>query len=439
VTRARRIAGYFALSLFGAALAGCDGLLAVKDPDIIDPGDLDTFAGAVALYAGAIADFALARDGGAGPAGALGIVAAGGWFTDEYTFAGTATDTEQMDLRAVSPSNAEWGPTYLNLHRAVAAAERAARSLEAHASNPAGEPRIGEMFALSALTQVLLGEHYCSGIPFSATEPALSYGRPLTTSEVFARAIGRLDSADAHQAGDPRTGNLAKVVRGRALLDLGQADAAAAVVASVPTAFEYRTYHSVATERQVNYLYVDNFEQDRLSVADREGRNGLDFATAGDPRVPTQLIGVSHFDLVTPMYRYLVLGSRSASVVAASGIEARLIEAEASLVAGRAGGWLGALDRLRAGIGLPPLVDPGTRASQVDLHFRERAFWLFSQGYRLGDLRRLVRQYGRLPETVFPTGPYHKDNRSIGRDVDLVIPDSERNNPNFTGCLSRDG
>jgi DNA-binding transcriptional LysR family regulator len=71
------IRSWLTVTLLGVALSGCDGLLAVKDPDIIDPADLDTFDGAVALYAGAVADFALAKDGGAGASGALGIVAAG--------------------------------------------------------------------------------------------------------------------------------------------------------------------------------------------------------------------------------------------------------------------------------------------------------------------------------------------------------------------------
>jgi hypothetical protein len=69
--------------------------------------------------------------------------------------------------------------------------------------------------------------------------------------------------------------------------------------------------------------------------------------------------------------------------------------------------------------------------------FRERAFWLFMTGHRLGDLRRLIRQYGRGAETVFPTGAYHKDNLMRGTDVNIVIPISERNNPNFHGCLDR--
>jgi hypothetical protein len=68
--------------------------------------------------------------------------------------------------------------------------------------------------------------------------------------------------------------------------------------------------------------------------------------------------------------------------------------------------------------------------------FRERAFWLFGTGHRLGDLRRLVRQYGRGSETVFPTGNYFKGGL-YGTDVNIPVPFEERNNPNFTGCLDR--
>ena len=31
----------------------------------------------------------------------------------------------------------------------------------------------------------------------------------------------------------------------------------------------------------------------------------------------------------------------------------------------------------------------------MDLLFSERAFWMFATGHRLGDMRRLIRQYGR--------------------------------------------
>ena len=64
--------------------------------------------------------------------------------------------------------------------------------------------------------------------------------------------------------------------------------------------------------------------------------------------------------------------------------------------------WNPILDSLRTNIGLDTLVDPGTADSRLDLLYRERAFWLLRTGHRLGDLRRLIRNYGRSAETVFP-------------------------------------
>ena len=138
------------------------------------------------------------------------------------------------------------------------------------------------------------------------------------------------------------------------------------------------------------------------------------------------------------MVRFLKYNTLSAPVIHVSGIEARMIEAEAALAAGDNTTWLAKLNAARATISsLTPLSDPGTATARVDLTFSERAYWMFMTGHRLGDLRRLVRQYGRGAETVFPTGAYHKDNLVRGTDVNIIIPISERNNPNFKGCLDR--
>jgi hypothetical protein len=50
----------------------------------------------------------------------------------------------------------------------------------------------------------------------------------------------------------------------------------------------------------------------------------------------------------------------------------------------------------------PPTA--ATNDAAIDLYFRQKAFWTFSRGQRLGDLRRLIRQYGRTQDKVFPTG-----------------------------------
>ena len=79
---------------------------------------------------------------------------------------------------------------------------------------------------------------------------------------------------------------------------------------------------------------------------------------------------------------------------------------------------------------------PATAAGQQDLLFTERALTLFLTSHRLGDMRRLIWQYGRNAESVFPKGPYEPDNTSkaganFGTDVNLPIPSEESNNPLF--------
>jgi len=93
------------------------------------------------------------------------------------------------------------------------------------------------------------------------------------------------------------------------------------------------------------------------------------------------------------------------------------------------------LNTLRTRVpGLAPLSDPGTAAQRVDLQFRERAFWLFLSGHRQGDLRRLIRQYGRGAESVFPTGPWVA---GLQYGTDVTFPTGEQFNPNYTTCLDR--
>jgi hypothetical protein len=143
-------------------------------------------------------------------------------------------------------------------------------------------------------------------------------------------------------------------------------------------------------------------------------------------------------DGTTPQFTLLKYPDAAASVVVADGIEARLIEAEAQLRSNNFSGMRTTLNDLRqgAGLGLSNLPTPGSATEAQDQLFSERAFWLFATGHRLGDMRRLIRQYGRPAEAVFPTGDYIKGG-SYGTDVNLPIPRSENNNPNSNGCLDR--
>ena len=142
------------------------------------------------------------------------------------------------------------------------------------------------------------------------------------------------------------------------------------------------------------------------------------------------------FDGETPFFVQDKYPEMSSNTVLASGTEARLIEAEAALQANNTGTFLSVINTLRQDAGLNTVALPGTQALRIDLLFRERAFWLYLTGHRLGDLRRLVRQYGRTQDTVFPTGNYHKGGE-YGSDVNFPVSSDERNNPNFESCLDR--
>ena len=181
----------------------------------------------------------------------------------------------------------------------------------------------------------------------------------------------------------------------------------------------------------------------RFSVSDGEGTNGLNFRSAGDPRVVAPQNGKG-FDNKSPLYVLQKYTSATSPVHVADGVEARLIEAEALLRSGDGPGMVTSLNALRAdgadngGFSLAALADPGPSPNdslRVDLLFRERAFWLFATGHRLGDLRRLARApYSRADSTIYPKGVYTHTNTVYGNNTELPVPFSERNNPNYTGC-----
>jgi starch-binding outer membrane protein, SusD/RagB family len=429
-----------AIRVTAAALSSAcstERLLEADQPDYISPGSVNNLQGATALYAGALGDFAVAHDGGNGAGVGMGLVIATGFVSDEFRFGGTTLDVREMDLRAVRETNSAWAQTYLDQHRAREAAERAALALLEVV--PAKDARIGEMYAIVAAEVILLGEAYCSGAPLGTTIPTLSYGEPQTTQQLMQTAIAKLAVAAQHVgADDARIANLIAVLRGRALLNVARYAEAAAAVSNVPTSFGYGTLHSKNTERQKLLAHSYMYYLDSWLVSDREGGNGLNFATASDPRVPIDGPGTpSRVDQRTPRYYYKKYNTSDASVTVASGVEARLIEAEAALQTGNTALWLTKLNEARAPYSMPPVVDPDVASARVDLTFRERAFALFGTAHRAGDLRRMIRQYGRSPESVFPTGAYHKDNMMRGTDVNIAIPSTERSNPKFNGCLGR--
>jgi hypothetical protein len=424
--------------------------LQVQDPDIINPSDVSTPAGANAARVGALARLNTATSGGES------LLLLGGLFADEWNNGDSFIARQEIDLRIITPQNTFLTDANRALHRARLSAEQAIGLLRAY-SPTAPAWQVAEMYFAEAYLENLAAEHYCSGLVFSTViNGAEVFGGPLTTTDALTRALAHADSGLALAFGttvdDIRVKSALQVTRGRILLNLNRPAEALLAVTGVLTSFQYLEYHAITANS--NQFWSFNNSAGRYSVSTGEGVNGLNFATANDPRVPTcqgndavcKVILVtksSRDDLTTPFYVQRMWPVRESSVPIVSGLEARMIEAEGQLRAdpllGPSAPSLATLNAARATFtGLANLVDAGTPAARVDQLFRERAFTLFGRGNRTGDLRRLMGQYGRAANTVFPTGPWHKGG-NYGTDVNIILPLAETNNPTAGAgvCLDR--
>jgi hypothetical protein len=165
-----------------------------------------------------------------------------------------------------------------------------------------------------------------------------------------------------------------------------------------------------------NGMWSLNNSTARISVADSFDiisgqpnviKNALPFASSRDPRVPvangdsTSPRVLAEDGVTKPFYVGLLYRGQFDPLVLASGIDARLYEAEARLAANDIAGMMTILNTLRTGTPRPTigitsvpamatLATPATKDAATSLLFREKAFWTFGRGQRLPDLRRLI-------------------------------------------------
>jgi len=445
----------FAMGVLALAACNPTDVLKVEDPDVINPADVQSAAGANSVRLGALARLDNATGGG--NANAEGLFLLSGLLADEWNNGDSFIARWEVDQRAITPQNNFLTEVDRQLHRARLAASQAIDLLKQF--NPLGPAAdVAEMYFVQAYVENAIGENYCNGLIISnVVNGAEEYGSGITTQAAFERALAHADSGLALITGtstaDVKIRNALSVIKGRILVNLNRLPEAATAVAAVPTSFKYQMLQSQTTNDNVIWTY-NNIAR-RYSVSTGEGTNGLDFATANDPRVPTcqggdnvcKAIGVTLTQRddksAFPIWVQRIWTARTDPVTIAGGVEARMIEAEAAQKAGNPAGAIVKLNQARTEGGVTglaaSLTDPGTPATEVNLIFRERAFWMFSTGHRTGDLRRLIKFYGRSTESVFPTGGWHKGG-NYGPDVNFPVPQAEENNPNVTAgkaCTDR--
>jgi len=423
--------------LAALVLAACstDKLTQVETPDQITPEQANSPTGAAALRSAALGNFANWFAGDNAGNG-IGLNIATGLVTDEMLSA--RGGTEHMDSRAVNeavfPASSVWG-LFGQANTQIIRAIKAVKQYSPEGATKVSQ--VAELYMLQGFTYILAGEAYCNGVPVSFVEDEANPTTIIVSNDdLFKMAIANFDTALTTAATtDTRIRNAALVGKARALVDQKQYSAAATLVAPVTTDYVYNAVFSNTTI--INDVYDWMFATPNFGPSDKEGGVGLDYVSSKDPRIKVDASKTRPGQDGTPIWVQQMFTTGNAPVALATGIEARLIEAEALLASGDAAGWLGKLNAARAtATGLAPLTDPGTANGRVDLLFRERAFWMYFTSHRIGDLRRLIRQYGRAQNTVFPSGNYFKGG-VYGPDVNLPPAQAERNNPDYKGCTDR--
>jgi hypothetical protein len=452
------------LSATGVAACNQDQLLTVPTPDVVLPGDVTSASALPNAYAAALGDFQVAYSGSSAYEGQVVFA---GLLADELMNAETFGTRIEVDRRSTNVINSSMLPIFQNAQRARATAELVtSRYIQYDPANP----NRAEVQALAGFMYIIFAENYCNGVPQShiGADGLPAYDTTQTGTQLLTAAIAKFDSAItvATAAGSSKALKLARIGKGRALLDLNLPVEAAAAVAQVPSNYNYSIQHDENTTREYNGVYSFTVTSKRFTVSNAEGGTGIPFVTLNDPRAPV-VRTTNGFDGATPFWRtpkYTSLagtaagyigGPRGAPVPLALGTEARLIEAENALRGNDDVTLLAKLNDARANaktyadtIPTRPapapltLADLGaTAVSRQDLLFRERALDLFLTSHRLGDLRRLIKFYNRGSETVFPTGAYNPlgaaAGTSYGTDVNLPIPFEEQNNPKFQKCIDR--
>ena len=387
------------------------------------------------LFSGATTALAIAYHGNGLSPMREGQVTLSALASDEFLNAETFASRIAIDRRSLLSDNVTLRDAFRDLQAARATLDYASTQWQ---QNQPTSPGHGFLLTYAGFAEVIAAENWCSGTPTSTLSQSgtVVYGAQQSTSDLLAAAVSKFDQALAIANALGELGNslaiTARIGRARALLDLNDFTNAAATAGAVPTDFSTNLGPS-PTEN--NGIFEFQNVEHRWTVSDNEGGNGLPFRSDGDSRIHFESIGAG-FDFVTPVFAQLKYPNAGAGTEIANGVEARLIEAEAFLRNGDLAAFTASINGVRVFYGLSPLIVPGNAAAARQTLFKERAYSLWLTSHRLGDLRRLVSQYGLPANTVFPTGEYPKGG-VYGSDVNFPIPIDPVFNPTGMVCLDR--
>ncbi|HUP01342.1 MAG TPA: hypothetical protein VM737_07480 [Gemmatimonadota bacterium] len=347
--------------LFAAALLGataCDSILEVENPGDVTEEALQSEEALPVLVNGVYGDLQDAYDN---------LVLTTGIFTDELAHSGSFPTFAQYDNRSITTDNVSLLGFFADVSTARFSADQAIATLRTELEDPASDPLLAEALALGGYARLFLADNFC--------QVTLDAGPPLEPQVVYQQAEELFTEAIqvAGTAGDDVHQNLALVGRARTRLNLGNNAGAIADAAMVPDDFVFLIEYALTSGRENNEVTV-------FTVSRREASIGEPFWN--DPRIPqcsvhpASTVAACTFaiegelgpDNETPLFVQLLYPTQESPIPLATGVEANLIEAEAS----------------------------GQDVSE------EKAFALFLRGSRLADLRRRNDPFLAGGDTCFP-------------------------------------
>lgn len=375
-TFTRGYRGALGAALLSLGVMGCEGALEVTDPGRFVDEDLDSALEAVAN--GVEGGFYLNLSYHFIQAGLL---------SDEYQHTGTWAPWADIDKGLVIYGNSQSDGQQNNLLQSRWFANDAVERFERVGGDVA--PLIARSRSVEAWADLILGSNFCE----TPVEPG---GPAVPREQVLAQAASRAAAAEQLSSGDLALAN--RMAQARAQLYLGNLEQAAQLVASVPTDFNwYAQYsnnqpsqnNSIVTLTTVGFNTAAGLREVYWPSIDLDAKMFVDpFTGELDARLPASHTGNFGVDGVTPHYSQLKYNDRGADIRLFSGVEARLIEAEAHWARGEFGPALDLINVVRERAGMSPHAATMDGDQIFDYLVHERFIEFFLEGQRLPDLNR---------------------------------------------------
>lgn len=409
-----RIAPLLGTILFAVVLTGCDSLLDVDLPGVVeyenflsDPGSAQTIVvSALGEFECALPQYILSSGIISHELQVSGII--GVWQNW-----GALRDVSRNDEGNCTGSRTGTNVGIFNpLSRARVLTEQGYDRISAFpaAEVPGRENLLAQLATFAGYSNTLLGEGMC--------EVTIDGGPAQTPQQIMARAETHFGAAIQHAqaAGNDEMLNTARVGRARVRLNQGDLSGAISDAQAVPEGFSQYAEYATVTARRENNLHNSTFFQFHMSV--HPDYRNPEVQGVPDPRSEARDMESRGVDNITPQWAPEKYSERDSPIRIASWEEAQLIIAEAS--GGEAA--VDIINTLRDQYDLPP-YEGGSEQEILDQILEERAREFFLEGHRLNDKLR--------HDIPFPTGATHKG-QSYGSLTCVPLSDQERAaNPNL--------